>query len=848
MSLLYLSIATMFGVALGRLAWDAGLLDCHTPAWLWLAPLIALPATPLINRWTTSHQTLRWPASAGFRPPINGINWSIVIACVLALLAGSLRFASHPFSPCWTDEDLAYYNLPASSAFDASAPKRMVTGYISSYPLISDVKQRIEIEADAVEQGDEMRSVSGALTLNTSTRQRYSYGQPVQLEGRLATPPDFEDFSYSDYLARSGVYSVMYGAYVQALDGPMQGSTLLRWLYTLRASGEELINRSLPEPYAALANGMLLGIESGIPDDLYDKFSATGSTHVIVISGSNVALIAGILIAFGQRFFGRKHALWPALIGIVLYALLVGGDAAVLRASAMGILVVIAASLGRRSTAIVSLAAACWVMVLANPLALWDVGFQLSSAATAGLVLFTPPLTAWASRLIPYWRGGLLTAGLDGVKGVWAALSGFVQDGLIVTIAASLATLPLILHYFGRLSLVSLLTNIMIVPVQPLIMLAGTAALPLGLIGLAPLSQVLFWIAGVGLVWTVAVVEGTAALPGASIEIAGYSWGAVAMTYTLIFALMWRVPLQRSWQRLARWLQVNWQQRLLRPATAGALCVATVLIWSANRGLPDGRLHVHFLDIGQGDGIFIETPSGRQVLIDGGASPQALFGELGEVMPFWDRSIDLLVMTHPDTDHMLAQVDLPRRFSVATALETAVSNVNRDADAWRASVIGAGAQVQLQHNGGWIDLGDGAALWVLWPLATPYSGESADNENSLVLKLVYGDFSVLLTGDAGLPAEEGMLRQSIPLAATVLKAGHHGSNSSTGASFLVQVNPLLTVIQVGADNDYGHPHDEVLERLAGRNVLRNDLHGRVHVMSDGRQMWVETERGSQPLE
>jgi hypothetical protein len=205
MSLLYLSIATMFGVALGRLAWDAGLLDCHTPAWLWLAPLIALPATPLINRWTTSHQTLRWPASAGFRPPINGINWSIVIACVLALLAGSLRFASHPFSPCWTDEDLAYYNLPASSAFDASAPKRMVTGYISSYPLISDVKQRIEIEADAVEQGDEMRSVSGALTLNTSTRQRYSYGQPVQLEGRLATPPDFEDFSYSDYLARSGV-------------------------------------------------------------------------------------------------------------------------------------------------------------------------------------------------------------------------------------------------------------------------------------------------------------------------------------------------------------------------------------------------------------------------------------------------------------------------------------------------------------------------------------------------------------------------------------------------------------------------------------------------------------------
>ena len=153
--------------------------------------------------------------------------------------------------------------------------------------------------------------------------------------------------------------------------------------------------------------------------------------------------------------------------------------------------------------------------------------------------------------------------------------------------------------------------------------------------------------------------------------------------------------------------------------------------------------------------------------------------------------------------------------------------------------------VQLQHRGDWLDLGDGVALWVLWPLSEPFGQNDSnneqfiDNENSLIMKLVYGDFSVLLTGDAGLPAEAELLAADAPLAATVLKVGHHGSKGSTGAAFVQAVNPLVAVIQLGADNDYGHPHQDALDRLAGRLVLRNDIHGRIHIYSDGRQMWVE---------
>jgi competence protein ComEC len=272
------------------------------------------------------------------------------------------------------------------------------------------------------------------------------------------------------------------------------------------------------------------------------------------------------------------------------------------------------------------------------------------------------------------------------------------------------------------------------------------------------------------------------------------------------------------------------------------MAVVALLIWLALAGRPDGRLHLYFLDVGQGDGIFIQTPSGRQVLIDGGSDPAVLLGELGAVMPYWDRSLDLLVLTHPDGDHMAAQVELPRRMGVAQAVDTAASQAGDDGEPWRTSLAAAGIPAALIHAGGWLDLGDGVALWALWPPAGGVAGENADNENSLVLKLVYGDFSALLTGDAGLPSEATLAGQGAPLQATVLKVGHHGSNTSTGAVFVQAVNPWLAVIQVGADNRYGHPAPEVLATLDGRTVLRNDLHGRVHLWSDGRRMWLATEQ------
>ncbi|MCE7986952.1 MAG: DNA internalization-related competence protein ComEC/Rec2 [Caldilinea sp. CFX5] len=843
-TLLYLTIAYLLGLALGHFLWVINSGGCQLPGRLWWLPLGLLLLTPWLHRLPLFQPKavapLRWPVRAGFPVPRTGPSPVLLLALALCLLLGFLRYAAQPLTPCWTPADLAYYNLPADRAFDRAAPTVTISGYVSSYPLVADAKQRLQVVATTITIAGVERVVAGELRLNTGVRQRYDYGQPVRVQGRLVTPPEFTDFSYRDYLARKGIHSLLYGARIETLAGPPTGHPLLRTLYAFRARGERLLNRLLPEPYAALANGMLLGIEAGIPDTLYEQFNLTGVSHTIVISGSNISILAALLLALGQRLLGRRRALWPTLCGIGAYALLVGGDAAVSRAALMGGLFVTATAIGRRSTALVSLAAACWVITLVNPLTLWDVGFQLSSAATAGLILFMPDLTA---RFEQWWTPKAKgNAALTITQQLMSFLRTLAEDGLLVTIAANITTLPLVIYYFQRLSAVSLLTNFAVAPVQPYIMLWGTLGVVAGALGLTWLAWLLLLLPWLSLVWTVAVVQWTAALPGASLEIANYDLTSLLLTYGVIALCYWRSALSASLQGGKVWVRTTALPRLVSWGAAALLAVGALLLWAALLTQPDGRLHVYFLDIGQGDGILIQTPSGRQVLIDGGASPQRLFSELGAVMPFWDRSLDLLLMTHPDLDHIGAQTFVPDRFSVTTALATAVGVAHPDAAQWRQQMDANGVTIQQQAQGGWLELGDGVALWLLWPTAKGYQGENGDNENSLVAKLVYGDFHLLLTGDAGLPAETGLLTAGEPIDATVLKVGHHGSKGSSSAAFVNAVNPQIAVIQVGAENDYGHPHQEILDRLAGRLILRNDQQGRIHLASDGQRLWLTYEK------
>jgi len=277
-----------------------------------------------------------------------------------------------------------------------------------------------------------------------------------------------------------------------------------------------------------------------------------------------------------------------------------------------------------------------------------------------------------------------------------------------------------------------------------------------------------------------------------------------------------------------------------------SLAVAAALVSFLAVSLPDDRLHVSFLDVGQGDAILIQKGS-QQVLVDGGPSPQAVCLGLGEKMPFWDRTIELMVLSHPSADHVAGLVEVLNRYRVEQVLYPEMDFESGVYDEWLRLVREKGIKATLAQAGQQIDLGGGVAMEVLSPLDPPLSATDSDvDNNAAVLRLSLGEVSFLLTADMMWEAELELVYNRANLRNTVLKVAHHGSNTSTTPEFLAVARPELAVISVGADNEYGHPTEEVLRRLEDavgeENIYRTDEDGTVEFITDGDRLWVVTER------
>jgi competence protein ComEC len=750
-------------------------------------------------------------------------------ACALALLLGALRYQAA--IPDLDDAALAaHYNDRGWVTLE---------GTVQGYPDVRDTWIDLRFEADLLDLEGLAQPVSGTILVRAPRFPEMQYGDRLRVSGLLRTPPQLEGFAYADYLARQGIYSMINRPQITKIESG-QGSPFWAAIFAAKDRARDAIARLVPDPEASLLQGILLGIRSGIPAGLYDDYNTTGTSHIIVISGSNVTFVATLFALTFGLILGKRRAYWLTMAGITLYVLLVGADAAVLRAGLMGGLFVTALYLGRRSTAYVSLFASALVLTMINPRALWDVGFQLSFAATLGLILFAPALERLFER------------GLGRIVSPERAHQGtrYLYQALIITLAAQILTIPLVVYHFGRLSLVAPLANLLILPVQPPIMGLGGAAAILGVPAFAgpvpflePLARAVGWVPWLCLAYTNAVVRWLASWPLASLEIQRTAAGWLAVAYIALVSALWvwsrrRDSVRRTWTALT-------QRRSSAVILGGPLAMA-ILAWLAIAHLPDGKLHVAFLDVGQGDAALITTPHGQQILIDGGPSPSALTSGLGRQMPFWDRSLDLVVMTHPDADHITGLAEVLDRYRVDGWLD----NGRPDDDALYAQCMvrleeGAVTQ-QVVRAGDRLDLGSGIVLEVLHPGPELMAATDADaNNNSLVLRLVWGQASFLLTGDIEAEAERLLLASGQPLPAGVLKVAHHGSGGSSTAEFLSAVDPAYAVISVGADNQFGHPQGAVLERLAHTGeveILRTDEQGTVEFVTDGQRLWVQTER------
>jgi competence protein ComEC len=275
-----------------------------------------------------------------------------------------------------------------------------------------------------------------------------------------------------------------------------------------------------------------------------------------------------------------------------------------------------------------------------------------------------------------------------------------------------------------------------------------------------------------------------------------------------------------------------------------SLLVIAILTATAAFAMPDNQLHVSFLDVGQGDAILIQTPNHQDILVDGGPSAQAIGEQLSKHLPFWDRTIELVVLTHPHEDHLTGLLEVLQRYKVKQVLYLDTDYNTPDAEEWLNLIQQKHIKSTLATAGQEIDLGTkDTTLEVVNP--TPGSTVPA-MDNGIVLKLSENKISFLLTSDISADAEHDLITQRADVNCTVLKVAHHGSNDSSTAAFLAVADPKLAVISVGADNTFGHPGADTLQRLAdvvgANNIYRTDKNGTVECITDGTRLWVKTER------
>lgn len=648
-----------------------------------------------------------------------------------------------------------------------------------------------------------------------SQRLRFNFGDIVEVRGLLQRPKGQRNprcFDYRAYLQRRGIFNTM-AVYDYSIKRIGIGRIAFprSWLYKLRTRAENILDTNIGGQEGELLKTMLLGQKWLLPVQIQQDFQKTGLAHVLAISGLHIGFIAVVLNRMVQLLRLSKKQSFVFITGVLgLYCVLVGSAPSVIRAAVMAVMVLGSRVVGWQSNMLNNVFAAAFLILLCCPADLFEVGFQLSFAAVIGIVFFS----RYFENLFGFFPKS-------------------IASGLSVTISAQLGVWPLIAYYFNTFSIIAVLANLFLVPLSGLIvmlgfgMISGSMIIPFLGILLAPLIKLL---CALLINWN----EIFAALPWTFIRVVSPSLIFMVCYYMVFWFLSQDRPLRMRYPLL-------WCCGLVITALALSIFIPVV----------NNDLYIVFLDVGQGDCVYIRTPDEKHILIDGGGKyPSSYDGtfDVGEdvVVPFLLKNgvwhLDLVVMSHAHDDHIEGLVSVLNNIRVRAFMEYPPGEDNENYAKLKELVAKNGIRNIHAHEGLSYRVGKDVWLDVIYPpkesteVQTLFS--RGDNNRSLLLLLRCKGTGVLFTGDMEADVENYLVPEWNGYV-DVLKVAHHGSNTSSTDEWLDVLSPQLAVIQVGK-NSFGHPHPHVLQRLERRGIriFRNDHHGAVIASYKNRQWHV----------
>ena len=619
-------------------------------------------------------------------------------------------------------------NAPGQVGYYVGKGEVEVLGVVSEPPAAWASGQELVVRVQALNPlsagveavGQEL--VRGKILLRTMPGSTYAYGDLLSIRGELTEAGSSAQFSYKDYLFHRGITALSQYARVVLLQRE-QGSPLYAAIYRLRERSLLVARKIFPEPESALLRGILLGDRSGISEDLEQAYARTGTTHIIAISGFNMAILAGLI----TRLFTRKLGAWKggalAILTLALYTVLVGASATVLRAALMGSLGILGASINRRGSGLNSLGLAVCLMLLFNPHLPWDIGFQLSAAATLGMLLFSAPMQARLQRWLEARVG----------KDASLRLSSTAGEYLLTTFAAQAFTLPLIVYHFQEVSPLFLIANPLVLPAQPLVMLLGMLALGVGLLALG-LGKALGWLAWLPAAYTNRLVVWLADLLPSVWRFPPFSFFWVLAAWALVLSLA--LPQKHKPAKA-----------LARPAAFMIIGASlAVLVWTSAANAPDGQLHLRAFNSPEQPVALVRGPGGRYLLVGGALPSSSMAEQLGRALPPFQRELDALIIPACGRDDVQGLFGLSESIRIETVYWACDPERLQTTRRLYAAFQSAGVLQRRLQQEDVLLLGEGASV-----------GFALGEDSLRALRVRSGDFLALIQYEASASLEQASL-------------------------------------------------------------------------------------------
>lgn len=705
-----------------------------------------------------------------------------------------------------------------------------IVGTVISNPIDKKYKNQYTLKVEKIDENKKYQNTNLQLNVKKE-KENLSYGDKIIVKGNFeeaSTARNEGGFNYKQYLKTKKIYGIVTVDKKDVKVVNKNNTNIIELLANkVRNSMKGKIEQNITDATSGLLSGMLIGDKSNLPKEIQEDFRNSSLSHILAISGMHVSYVMlGITFLISKMKFSKKMSKMITIVILLFFIILTGKTASVERACFMSVYAILASLLHKMANVLASISISILIILIINPYSILDIGLQLSYGGTLGIVLIYPILKKCKKSKKEKAKENKFQKLIQKIKEK-------ILDIIRLTVSANLVIFPIILYQYNTMSFTFIISNLLISSIIGIIIILGFMSVFASYIFM-PLAKVMFFLTQILLNILAQTAHLCAKLPFSKVYFPTPKIYVILIYYLFLIYIILAKRNIISVKKISKKIFI--------------IFIIIVIISNLIVKVIPKEFTISFIDVGQGDSMLISTPKGKRILVDGGGTRDSENFDVGRqtLIPYLLNKgitkLDYIVISHFDSDHATGVAQILGKIDVSSIILTRQLEEN---DIYRHILsIAKEKKIKLIYvkEGDVLKIG-GIKISIIHP-ENKLMINNPMNNNSIVCKVEYNSFSMLLTGDIEMEAEELILRKNINLKADVLKVAHHGSKTSTTGEFLKAINPKVALIGVGKNNNFGHPSNEVIQRLKenGTRIYRTDENGEISITVNKKGRIIKIQR------